>query len=112
MTFATYVGWFVIAMLALAVAVGMICLALWLYEKAMQRFESAVAANTLSEAGRSLGATAWWFSEYPATSLAIRIVAERMTSGMGFDANQMRAQWRKGAQPTSPSAGASTNADR
>lgn len=94
--FVTCIGWFVIAMLALALAVGMVCLALWLYQKAMERFEWAVAAKTLSESGRSLGACAWWFSECPDTTLALRIVAERMTGGMGFDANQMREQWRKG----------------
>ncbi len=94
--FITCVGWFVIAMLSLAFASGMICLTLWLYAKAMERFEWAVAAKTLNEAGHSLGACSWWFSESPDASLAIRIVAEKMTSGMGFDANQMREQWRKG----------------
>lgn len=94
--FVTGVGWFVIAALALALACFAICCVLWLYEKAMERFESAVAAKTLASTGRSLGATAWWFSESPDTSLAIRIVAERMVDGRGFDSNQMREQWRKG----------------
>jgi apolipoprotein N-acyltransferase len=95
-SFVTGVGWFVIAMLALALACFAVCCVLWLYEKAMERFEFAVAAKTLASAGRSLGATSWWFSESPDTSLAIRIVAERMTNGLGFDSNQMREQWRKG----------------
>jgi ribosomal protein L16/L10AE len=71
----------------------------------MERFEWAVAAKTLTEAGRSLGASAWWFSECPDTSLAIRIIAERMKDGMGFDSNQMREQWRKGRQPTPHTSG-------
>lgn len=99
-TFVTCIGWFVIAMLSLGFAAGMISFALYCYQKAMERFEWAVAAKTLTEAGRSLDACSWWFSESPDVSLAIRIVAERMTAGMGFDANQMREQWRKGRQPT------------
>jgi hypothetical protein len=95
--FVTCVGWFVIAMLSLALAAGMICIALWLYEKAMERFEWSVAAKTLQEAGRSIGASAWWFSECPDTSLALRILAERMTNGLAVsDTSNWREQWQKG----------------
>lgn len=92
--FATFAGWFVFCMLSLVLACAAICAVIWLYQKAMERFEFAVAAKTLAEAGRSLGATAWWFSESPDTSLAIRIVAERMANGLAFDSSQMRDQWR------------------
>lgn len=96
-TFVTCIGWFVLAMLSVASASGMICLALYLYEKAMQRFEWAVAAKTLQETGRSIGASAWWFSECPDTSLALRLLAERMTNGLAIsDTSNWREQWRKG----------------
>lgn len=102
-TFVTAVGWFVIAMLCMALACGMVCLVLYCYDKAMQRFEWAVDAKTRHEVGRSIGASSWWFSECPDTSLALRILAERLMNQGGADADQWREQWRKARKSPSTS---------
>lgn len=102
-SFVTGVGWFTVAMLALALACFAICCVLWLYEKAMERFAWAVDAKTRMEIGRSMGASSWWFSEHPPTSLAIRILAERISKGQAPDPDQWRDQWRKGMKPDSAS---------
>jgi hypothetical protein len=99
--FVTGIGWFVIAALTLALACGMICLVLTCYEKAMQRFAWAVDAQTRMELGRSIGASSWWFSEHPETSLALRILAERLGQGLSPDPDQWRDQWRKGLKSDS-----------
>lgn len=95
-TFVNVVGWLVIAMLALALACGMICLVLMLYEKAMERFAWAVEAKARVALGRSIGASSWWFSEHPETSLALRILSDRIINGLAIDPDQWRGQWRKG----------------
>jgi len=100
-SFVTGVGWFVIAMLAIALACGMICLVLRVYEKAMERFAWAVDAKTRMELSRRIGAASWWFSEHPETSLAIRILAERIGRGEAPDPDQWRDQWRNGMKPNS-----------
>jgi hypothetical protein len=98
-TFVTAVGWFVIAMLAFALACGMGALLLFCFHKAMERRDDAIAADTRSELGRQLGAAGWWFSEHPPTSLAIRILGDRLLNGLSTDPNGWRDQWQKGRDP-------------
>jgi hypothetical protein len=97
--FATAIGWFVIAMLAFALACGMGALLLFCFQKAMERRDWAIAAETRIELGRQLGAAGWWFSEHPQTSLAIRILGDRLLNGLSADANAWRDQWQKGRDP-------------
>lgn len=101
--FVTCVGWFVIAMLALALASGCICCVLWAYDKAMERFEWSVDAKTRMELGRAIGAGAWWFSEHPQTRRALTILSERIVNGYGVDAYQWRDEWLKQSQETQES---------
>lgn len=101
-TFVTCVGWFVLAMLSIGIACGMVCAVIYLYDKAMERFEWSVASKTRLAIGRSIGSSAWWFSESPDTSLALRLLAERITDGTGIDPIKWRAEWQKGrAAPAS-----------
>lgn len=97
-TFVTAVGWFVIAVLSFAAACAAGSLLIWRFQKALERFEWAVDAKTRHEMGRSIGASAWWFSECPDTSLALRILAERLINEGGADADQWRTQWRQARQ--------------
>lgn len=97
--FVTFVGWFVIAMLCLALACGMVCLVLYCFDKAMTRRDRAIEAQALSEAGRAIEAAGWWFSEHPQTSLAIRILGDRMVHGLAVNPDGWRDQWQKGRDP-------------
>lgn len=95
---ATFVGWFCLAVLSLAVCAAACGWAGYMISKALERFEWAVDSKTRAEVGRSIGASAWWFSESPDTSLALRILAERLMTQGDADANQWREQWRKARQ--------------
>lgn len=100
--FVTCVGWFTVAMLALALACFAVCCVLWLYEKAMERFAWSVDAKTRMDLGRAIGAASYWFSENPDTSLALRILGERLGKGLSAEPNDWRDQWQKGRkQPVS-----------
>jgi hypothetical protein len=98
-TFVIAVGWFVIAMLTLAFACGMVCLLLFCWQRAMERRDNAIEARAYNELGRRIGAAGWWFSEHPQTSLAIRILGDRMVNGLAVDPDQWRDQWQKGRDP-------------
>jgi hypothetical protein len=103
--FPEVVGWtciVVICLIALALAVA---LAAYLCGKALERFEFAIAMKARQDAGRSLDASAWWFSESPDTSLAIRIIGTRLARGESIDADTMREQWRKAKTPQPPADG-------
>lgn len=89
-------GWFCLATICFAVAGFAVALAADLCRRAMERYYWSIDTKTRQEVGRSLGASAYWFSECPDAALAIRIVAERLASGGSTDADSMREQWRKG----------------
>lgn len=93
-TFVTGVGWFVIAALSVALACLAVCCVLWMFDKAMERFEIAVTSKTRVQIGRSIDTAKHWFSENPETFVALRILAERITNGMGVDPSQWREEWR------------------
>lgn len=97
-TFISIFGWICLALLCVAFAGLAVALAATACKKALERFEWAVDAKTRHEVGRSIGASAWWFSECPDTSLALRILAERLVNQGGADADQWREQWRKARQ--------------
>jgi hypothetical protein len=98
-TLVTGVGWFVIAMIALALACGMVCLVLVCWDKAMDRRDRAIETVCRSELGREISAAGWWFSEHPQTSLAIRILGDRLLNGLSTDPDGWRDQWHKGRDP-------------
>lgn len=95
-TFATYVGWFCLALLCLAGAALAVTCAADACRRTLERFEWAIDAKTRQEIGRSIDASGWWFSESPDTSLAIRIIGTRLARGESTDADSMREQWRRG----------------
>ena len=98
-TFVTIVGWLCLVFICLGIASAVVYAAAVACSKALERFEWAIDAKTRHEVGRSIGASAWWFSECPDTSLALRILAERLMTQGGADADQWREQWRKARQP-------------
>lgn len=102
-TFITIMGWVTVAAVCIALAAFGVALAADQCRRALERFEWAVDAKTRHEVGRSIGASAWWFSENPDTSLALRILAERLINQGGADADQWREQWRKARQLPSTS---------
>jgi hypothetical protein len=95
-TFVTIVGWMCLLLLSAAFAGLAVVIAATACRKALERFEWAIDAKTRHEVGRSIGASSHWFSENPDTSLALRILAERLMNEGGADADQWREQWRKG----------------
>jgi hypothetical protein len=98
-TFVTIAGWFVISMLALLFAGAMLSLVCVCWKRAMDRRDRAIETALRSELGRSIAAAGWWFSEHPPTSLAIRILGDRMVNGLAVDPDQWRDQWQKGRDP-------------
>lgn len=100
-TFVTIMGWLCLALICFGIAATVVYAAATACSKALERFEWAIDAKTRHEVGRSIGASAWWFSECPDTSLALRILAERLMNQGGADADQWREQWRK-ARKTEP----------
>jgi hypothetical protein len=100
----TIVGWLCIAAICLAVAAFAVGFAAQACRVALQRFEWAVDEKTRHEIGRSISASGHWFSENPDTSLAIRILGERLMTGQSTDSDQWREQWRKGRAPRRPEA--------
>jgi hypothetical protein len=91
----TFFGWFCLAVLSLAACAAACGAAAYWVSKAMERFEWAIDIKTRHEVGRSIGASAWWFSESPDTSLALRILSEKLINNGCADADQWRQQWRE-----------------
>lgn len=97
--FITFMGWFTVAMLCLAFSCGMVCLVFFCYQKAMEAHDRAVRVEYASELGRQISAAGWWFSEHPQTSLAIRILGDRLLNGLSASPDHWRDQWHKGRDP-------------
>lgn len=99
-TFVTIFGWICLGAICVALCALVVVAAAESCHRALERFEWAIAAKTRHEVGRSIGASAWWFSECPDTSLALRILAERLINQGAADANDWRQQWRNARQPS------------
>lgn len=95
-------GWMCLVALCIAAAALAIALAAHCYGKAMERFEWAVDAKTRHALGRSIAASAHWFSESQDTWLALKILGERIINQGGADSDQWREEWRKARAADKP----------
>lgn len=91
----TYFGWFCLSLLCIAATVFSICLLVYLYGRAMERFENAIIGRALCDAGRSIHAAGYWFSNHPQTTVALKVLGQRMMEGYGCDPQQWRAEWSR-----------------
>jgi hypothetical protein len=94
-TFITIVGWLCLTFICLSVLCGAVGFAAMFVGKALRRFEWAVADKTRHEVGRSIAASAHWFSESDETRKALKILGDRLTRGLATGPDEWREEWRK-----------------
>lgn len=95
-TFVTILGWLCILFICISILCGAIGFAAMFVGKALERFEWAIAGKTRHEVGRSISASAHWFSESDDAWRALKILGDRLTRGMGAaDPNEWREEWRR-----------------
>lgn len=91
---AEFVGWFVIAMVALSVACLCIAGVVHLCDRLIQRFEADGARKARESDGMDIASAAWWFKE-PETVEVLKLIGNDMQKGFRVDANRIRERSRE-----------------
>lgn len=66
-----------------------------LLHKLLRLYGDRIENETRQRVGAELGSDAWWFSESPDTSNAMRLYAQTLVTGSSPGISQLRDEWRK-----------------